>query len=404
MERRPLRVLNVEDSEDDALLLFRQLRRAGYEVIFERVDTPEAMRAALDDRTWDIVIADFVLPSFSAPAALALLRERTPNLPCIIVSGAVGEDEVSVAANREGVQDYLLKSQVAQLIPAIGLAAGAVPEEERPAAHLTLCKAYLDLVGNLSKAIYHGEQALDLAAARGPVALPVLAQAARYLAMAHARTGQYAEAAATLRRVKPAEDQLDQAVMAEIRLQLGLVLEPLGDLDGAAAELEQAAVDYRALGLEARAESCWLHLQRVRPGAPDGQQAAACGWAELMEAAEAHLMVGDPVQAVRGALVALHEAGDDSVKSFRCYMLLKRCAREQGHLRDAMHFAISARLMALDSRRHDLALEAARALGGLVAKAGGEAAGMLRELDQEYQRWGVDLYSFLPRPLDGTWE
>src|SRR5919109_3053251 len=70
----PLRVLLVEDSEDDALLLLRELRRGGYDPLYERVDTAPAMEAALDERAWDLVIADHSMPAFSSSAALELLR------------------------------------------------------------------------------------------------------------------------------------------------------------------------------------------------------------------------------------------------------------------------------------------------------------------------------------------
>ncbi|MBI4771868.1 MAG: response regulator, partial [Chloroflexi bacterium] len=81
----PLRVLIVEDSEDDALLLLRELRRGGYASAYERVETPEAMRAALARQPWDIVLSDYSMPHFSGPAALALLQESGLDLPFIIV-------------------------------------------------------------------------------------------------------------------------------------------------------------------------------------------------------------------------------------------------------------------------------------------------------------------------------
>ncbi|HEY9710048.1 MAG TPA: response regulator, partial [Oculatellaceae cyanobacterium] len=89
---KPLRVLIVEDSEDDAELLVYELESGGYDLIYERVDTPAAMNAALDKQQWDIVVADYTLPSFSAPAALNLLKERGIDLPFIIVSGTIGEE------------------------------------------------------------------------------------------------------------------------------------------------------------------------------------------------------------------------------------------------------------------------------------------------------------------------
>ncbi|MFQ5794929.1 MAG: HD domain-containing phosphohydrolase [Candidatus Bipolaricaulia bacterium] len=114
----PLRVLIVEDSEDDTELLMRELRRNGYDLVFERVDTPEAMNATLDKQSWDIVIADHAMPNFSAPAALTLLQNRGLDLPFIIVSGAISED-VAVAAMKAGAHDYIMKDNLTRLIPAI---------------------------------------------------------------------------------------------------------------------------------------------------------------------------------------------------------------------------------------------------------------------------------------------
>jgi len=114
----PLHVLIVEDSEDDTLLLVRALRRGGYDLTFERVETAAAMSAALDQQTWDIIISDYAMPYFSAPAALTLLKESGLDLPFIIVSGAVGE-ETAVEAMRAGAHDYIQKGNLARLIPAI---------------------------------------------------------------------------------------------------------------------------------------------------------------------------------------------------------------------------------------------------------------------------------------------
>src|SRR5215218_3247894 len=93
----PLRVLIVEDSEDDTALLLRALRRDGYDPVHTRVDTAATMRAALDDYTWDIIIADYVMPQFSGPEALSVLKQQGIDLPVIIISGQIGED-VAVAA------------------------------------------------------------------------------------------------------------------------------------------------------------------------------------------------------------------------------------------------------------------------------------------------------------------
>jgi two-component system, NarL family, sensor histidine kinase UhpB len=115
----PLKVLLVEDSENDALLLLRELRRGGYDPLWERVDTAAGMEAALDERAWDLVIADHSMPAFSSLAALELLRRRGfVDVPFIIVSGRIGED-VAVAAMKAGAHDYIMKGNLARLNTAI---------------------------------------------------------------------------------------------------------------------------------------------------------------------------------------------------------------------------------------------------------------------------------------------
>src|SRR5215217_7600829 len=115
----PLRVLLVEDSEDDATLLVRSLRRGGYDPTWERVDTAAAMEAALDGGGWDLVISDHGMPAFSSSAALGLLRRKGfVDLPFIIVSGQIGED-AAVAAMKAGAHDYLMKDNLTRLNSAI---------------------------------------------------------------------------------------------------------------------------------------------------------------------------------------------------------------------------------------------------------------------------------------------
>ncbi|MGA9721558.1 MAG: response regulator [Candidatus Binatus sp.] len=110
----PRRILMVEDSADDAELTARALRRGGYDLTYDRVETPEAMRAALMRAKWDLVIADYSMPRFNGLAALKLLREQGLDLPFILVSGTVGED-VAVEAMKCGADDYVLKSNLARL-------------------------------------------------------------------------------------------------------------------------------------------------------------------------------------------------------------------------------------------------------------------------------------------------
>jgi two-component system sensor histidine kinase/response regulator len=110
----PRRILMVEDSADDAELTARALRRSGCELTFERVETPEAMHAALLQEKWDLVIADYSMPHFNGIAALRLLQEQGLDLPFILVSGTVGED-VAVEAMKCGAGDYVLKNNLVRL-------------------------------------------------------------------------------------------------------------------------------------------------------------------------------------------------------------------------------------------------------------------------------------------------
>lgn len=114
----PIRVLTVEDSEDDTLLLLREFRRGGYEPIYRRVETREELEDALATQTWDIVISDYTLPKFSGLMALEVVQSQKLDLPFIIVSGNVGE-EIAVDAMKAGAHDYLMKDNLTRLIPAV---------------------------------------------------------------------------------------------------------------------------------------------------------------------------------------------------------------------------------------------------------------------------------------------
>jgi len=113
-----LRLLLVEDSKDDALLLKRELEKGGFKPEISRVETAEAYGQALDGGGWDLVIGDYVLPAFSGHEALKILRRRDPDLPFIIVSGVVGED-VAVETMKAGANDYVLKHNLTRLAPAV---------------------------------------------------------------------------------------------------------------------------------------------------------------------------------------------------------------------------------------------------------------------------------------------
>lgn len=114
---RPLRVLHIEDSELDHELMLAHLRRGGLEVSTLRVESEAEFRAALAS-DWDVVLSDFNLPGFSGLIALDVLKASGRLVPFIIVSGEIGED-VAVEAMRNGASDYLLKNNLARLVPAV---------------------------------------------------------------------------------------------------------------------------------------------------------------------------------------------------------------------------------------------------------------------------------------------
>ena len=114
----PLRVLIVEDSEDDTLLIVRELSKGGLVIDHLRVDTPDALQAALYDGAWDMMITDHNLPEFGSEAAIRQVKEAGHDLPIIIVSGSIGE-EVAVAAMKSGAHDYIMKDNLSRLVPAV---------------------------------------------------------------------------------------------------------------------------------------------------------------------------------------------------------------------------------------------------------------------------------------------
>lgn len=114
----PLRALIVEDSEDDARLVLRELRRAGYEPIFERVESADAMRAALAARAWDLILCDYVVPGFGGLEALEIAKESGLDLPFILLSNKVSE-ETLVEAMRAGATDFLMKDRLERLGPVV---------------------------------------------------------------------------------------------------------------------------------------------------------------------------------------------------------------------------------------------------------------------------------------------
>src|ERR1051326_3971571 len=145
---QPLRLLLIEDSQDDAELLLLALRRSGYEEVTARQEaTAEAVCEALDHGTWDVVISDYVMPGFGGLEALELFKQRGLEIPFIIVSGHIGE-EVAVAALKAGANDYVMKDRLARLGPAVER---ALQESWISRAHKRANEALRDNEGRLRK-------------------------------------------------------------------------------------------------------------------------------------------------------------------------------------------------------------------------------------------------------------
>ncbi len=169
---RPLRVLLVEDSPDDALLLERQLRRGGYAPTIERVDSASQLNAALAHPDWDVVITDHNMPGFSAEAALELVRESGLDAPVIIVSGSIGE-EIAVAAMKAGAADYIMKNNLSRLVPAIEreLREASIRREHRRAEATIRHLAYHDPLTGLVNRHQFEQRLIDALRTPGPHAL-----------------------------------------------------------------------------------------------------------------------------------------------------------------------------------------------------------------------------------------
>lgn len=118
MKDQSLRVLMIEDSEDDALLLIRELKKGGYNPVYERVETAAAMKKSLKEQQWDIILCDYNLTTFNAPSAVAVLKEANIDIPIIILSGMMGEEE-AIEYLRLGAQDFIMKGNLSRLCPAI---------------------------------------------------------------------------------------------------------------------------------------------------------------------------------------------------------------------------------------------------------------------------------------------
>ena len=162
---KSLRVLIVEDSEDDALMLLRELFRGEYEPTYKRVDNPRDMAAALAMEQWELVLSDYSMPDFDGLAALQVLKDSGKDLPFIIVSGILSED-AAVAALKAGAHDFIRKENLARLLPAVEreLREAVIRSENKQLENQLLRIQRFEAIGTLANGIAH-----DLNNVLGPV-------------------------------------------------------------------------------------------------------------------------------------------------------------------------------------------------------------------------------------------
>ena len=150
---RLLHVLIVEDSENDLKLLLEELRQRGYEAVHERVQNSAELTAALDRHAWDVVLSDYVLPQFSGPEALKLVREKGLDVPFIVISGTYGE-EAAVDMMKAGANDYIVKNNLSRLVPAIERELEAAQTRRTRARAETTVQFLAGIVESTDDAIY----------------------------------------------------------------------------------------------------------------------------------------------------------------------------------------------------------------------------------------------------------
>jgi signal transduction histidine kinase len=256
-----LRVLFVEDAPTDYNLLARLLRTAGYTVDATRVESESQLRSALASGHWDAVISDHNLPAFSSTAALQVLKETGLDIPFIIVSGAIGED-IAVEAMIAGADDYILKSRLPRLVPALkrSLAAAAARREERLAQEkLRLLSAHLDRLKESERKAVAREIHDDIGG--------LLTGLAFDLSWLRQHTSGGGDAAARA-RLDNMQALLDQA-RASVERLLRQLRPPLLEL-GIAAALEWQARDFeKRYGI-----ACRFHANRDSIALDEGQAGA----------------------------------------------------------------------------------------------------------------------------------
>jgi signal transduction histidine kinase len=244
-----LRVLFIEDEEDDVALLLHELARGGYDVTYERVDTEHALRIALTRSEWDVILSDFSMPTFDGPQALAIVKELRIDVPFIIVSGTADE-VIAVVSMRAGAHDFVTKLNLARLLPAIAreLEDAAVRAERSHMREQLLLSDRMVSLGTLAAGVGHE--------INNPLAA-LLANLDSVVGELRAAWTDYDLAQDTL----ASEDVIGAA--GRLAASVASSLPALDEVHQAAARIRELSADLKAFAWRDREEPTPLDVRRI---------------------------------------------------------------------------------------------------------------------------------------------